>query len=267
MFTLSLAAVLLRERRRSSQNSPPLLAGLEDQLPKIVHELRAPLNAIMGFAELSKYELANKPGMERHSEYAGLIHASSEHMLGLVNNILDNSRLASGNFSIKTQPLAIAEVIDDVSAMLRASADRKSLTVSSYMQTDIPIINADRQACRQIIINLLSNAIKFTPEGGAIKLIAATHKDMVEIKIKDNGIGVPPADMPHLGKDFVQAGDNRDGSGLGLSIVKSLVNLHNGEFEFRSTQGVGSQATIRLPVEHVPDSLSANDGMRAVVNA
>jgi signal transduction histidine kinase len=90
---------------------------------------------------------------------------------------------------------------------------------------------------------------------------------MVEIKIKDNGIGVPPADMPHLGKDFVQAGDNRDGSGLGLSIVKSLVNLHNGEFEFRSTQGVGSQATIRLPVEHVPDSLSANDGMRAVVNA
>jgi cell cycle sensor histidine kinase DivJ len=220
-------------------------------LATMSHELRTPLNAIIGFAEILANERAMPLDADKRGDYARLIHESGYHLLGVVNGILDMSRIESGNFDVLAEPFALKPVIEGCCEMMALKAEASGLTLTAEIAAGLPEIVADKRALKQILINLVSNAVKFTKRGGTVTVRAGVDGEELRIIVTDTGIGIDAADLPRLGAPFFQCGSAYDrpfeGTGLGLSVVKGLVELHGGRLEIASRLGEGTAVTVRLP--------------------
>jgi two-component system, cell cycle sensor histidine kinase DivJ len=222
-------------------------------LATMSHELRTPLNVIIGFSEMLMNEHTMQLDAARRGDYAKLINDSGHHLLSVVNGILDMSKIDTGEFVIRPEPFAPGPVIKNCCALFALKASDAGLEIKLELPDELPEINADQRALKQIMINLLSNAIKFTDRGGRLTVAARVESAHVLISVEDNGVGIGAEDLTRLGDQFFQARgsyDRRhDGTGLGLSIVKGLVALHAGQILVRSRPGDGTCFTVRLPLD------------------
>jgi two-component system, cell cycle sensor histidine kinase DivJ len=230
-------------------------------LANMSHELRTPLNAVIGFSEILNRELFGALGEARYRDYARLIHESGEHLLNVVNDILDMSKIEAGKFKIVKEPFEVASLVKSCCDLMRHTAEQRSLSLIVDVAPGIPELPADKRACKQMLLNVISNAIKFTDPGGWVRVSARVEGESVELVVADNGIGIAEADLPKLGNPFVQANNSYDrsydGAGLGLSVVKGLARLHGGQLELASTLGQGTTATILLPLDSPIESVEA----------
>ena len=211
------------------------------------HELRTPLNGILGFAELLKLELADPT----HQEYAGIIRQSGEHLLNLVNEILDLAKIESGEMTFKHIPTPIAELVTECAAGHQVAAESKGLRFALHLAADLPEqFYTDPMRLRQILNNLLNNAVKFT-ERGEISLAVSLKDGDVAFTVRDTGIGIPPASLDTIFEKFKQLENfltrEHGGTGLGLALVKQLVDHMGGRIMLTSEVGVGSTFTVFLP--------------------
>ena len=219
-------------------------------LANVSHELRTPLNAILGFSEmLGDAELApREPAKQR--EYAKIIYASADHLLSVVNLILDASKIAAGTFRILPEPFALAPLIADCCDMVRLKAEAGGVALEQTANQNVGELVADKRACRQILLNLIANAVKFTDRGGRVDVGAEALGDMTLITVADSGVGIPAESLSRLGDPFFQAradyDRNFEGAGLGLSLVLGLVGLHGGSMKVESVLGVGTRVTVKL---------------------
>lgn len=230
-------------------------------LASMSHELRTPLNAVIGFSEILNRELFGALGEARYRDYARLIHESGEHLLNVVNGILDMSKIEAGKFKIVKEPFDVASLVNSCCDIMRHTAEQKSLTLEVDVAPAIPELAADKRACKQMLLNVIANAIKFTEPGGWVRVSAKVDGQNVMLAVSDNGIGIADQDLPKLGNPFVQADSSynrsHEGAGLGLSVVKGLVRLHGGTLELTSRLGEGTTATIMLPLDAVLESVEA----------
>ncbi len=219
-------------------------------LATMSHELRTPLNAIMGFSELMKGQFMGPIGTPVYAEYAADIYDSGSHLLALVNDLLDLARLEAGGREIVEEPVLVGQVVDLVLRTLAPIAERAEITVQGTVPADLPAFQADPRALRQMLTNLLSNAVKYTPAGGRAWIVARLRSEDLCIEIGDTGVGMPAADIATALQPFGRLhteGMDRAGTGLGLPIVKSLVELHDGEMEIESEPGVGTVVRLIFP--------------------
>ncbi|HHL42825.1 MAG TPA: HAMP domain-containing histidine kinase [Hellea balneolensis] len=220
----------------------------------VSHELRTPLNAIIGFSDMMRSRLFGPlPG--KYAEYADLIHNSGQHMLDLIGDVLDLSKIEAGKYELHIDEFDAADVVRSSIKMVRPSADAAQLEIVTMIEDEPDLlVEADRKAVRQILLNLLSNAIKFTPKGGRISVTAKAVGDQLDITVEDTGTGIRPSELKHLGTPYSQAENantiDARGSGLGLSLVKTLIDLHNGDFAISSHPGVGTKVEFKLPRRH-----------------
>ncbi|MCJ2136547.1 PAS domain-containing sensor histidine kinase [Methylobacterium sp. J-026] len=220
-------------------------------LANVTHELRTPLNAIIGFSEVLAGEGALSLGPDQARDYAGIIGASGHHLLGVVNTLLDMSRIQSGNFDYAPETFDIASLLRSCCDLMRLKAEAAGLTLAVSASGPVEI-TADPGACRQILINLISNAVKFTPRGGRVDLSLRGGIDGLDIVVADTGLGIGAEDLPRLGTPFFQAGAGgykrpHEGTGLGLSVVQGLVGLHGGAVLIESAPQAGTVVTVTLP--------------------
>ncbi len=222
-------------------------------LARMSHELRTPLNAIIGFSEVLETEAVGALTAERQRDYARLIRVSGEHLLQVVNGILDMSKIESGAFEIMAEPMAIAPLARTCIEMMSGQAAERHVKVNCRVTEDLPTLVADPRAVRQILINLLSNAIKFSEDGGKVTVETRTDGEEMVLSVADNGIGISADDLPLLGTPFIQADGAYDrryqGTGLGLSIVKGLAELHGGRLMMESRVGEGTTVSVRFPLD------------------
>jgi len=235
-----------REAERANDAKGRFLATMS-------HELRTPLNAIIGFSDMLVNEKEMRLDGARRREYAQLINDSGNHLLAVVNGILDMSKLDTGEFDIRPEPFGLAGAIGNCCDLLALKAREAGIELSMHVPETLPEIVADKRALKQILLNLLSNAIKFTDAGGRVKVTAEVEGTMIAIAVADTGIGIGAEDLPRIGSPFFQARgsyDRRhDGTGLGLSIVKGLASLHGGDVAIDSRLGEGTRITVRIPLD------------------
>jgi cell cycle sensor histidine kinase DivJ len=227
-------------------------------LATMSHELRTPLNAIIGFSEMLMQEQALVLNAARRREYAQLINDSGQHLLSVVNGILDMSKMESGNFEITPEPFAPRAALINCCNLLALRARENGVDLSADAPHDLPVITGDPRAFKQIVLNLVSNAIKFTERGGRVAVSAGVDGPRLMMRIMDTGVGIAADDLKRIGDPFFQAGKTyqrrHEGTGLGLSIVKSLVNLHGGEMSIESKLDEGTTVTIALPINFVAEA-------------
>ncbi|MGJ5177293.1 PAS domain-containing sensor histidine kinase [Bradyrhizobium oligotrophicum] len=227
-------------------------------LATMSHELRTPLNAIIGFSEMLMQEQALVLNAARRREYAQLINDSGQHLLSVVNGILDMSKMESGNFELTPEPFAPRAALFNCCNLLALRARENGVDLSADAPHDLPIITGDPRAFKQIVLNLVSNAIKFTERGGRVTVCAGVEGARLLLRITDTGVGIAADDLKRIGDPFFQAGKTyqrrHEGTGLGLSIVKSLVTLHGGEMSIESKLDEGTTVTVALPVNCVAEA-------------
>src|SRR5271165_138388 len=233
-------------------------------LATMSHELRTPLNAILGFSEVMKGELFGAHGVAAYKEYSNDIHVSGQHLLMLINEILDLSRVEAGRYELKEEPLSLPGVVEDCCRLLSMRAKSRNLTITEALEPGLPRIWADERAVRQVTLNLLTNAIKFTPQGGSIVVkVGWTGAGGQYVSIKDTGPGIPLEEIPivlsSFGRGSLAHKNAEEGTGLGLPIVKGLVELHGGQFRLTSKMRQGTEAVVIFPPERVMDALPALD--------
>src|SRR5262249_4622206 len=214
-------------------------------LANMSHELRTPLNAIIGFSEVLSERMFGELN-EKQEEYSKDIHASGQHLLSLINDILDLSKIEAGRMELELSAFHLPTALDSALTLLRERAGRRSIALHTNIDNRLGQIQADERKVRQVVLNLLSNAIKFTPEGGRIE-VAATPKDgLVEVSISDTGVGIAPEDQEAVFEEFrqvVRADKKVEGTGLGLTLWRKFVELHGGRIWVKSELGVGSTFT------------------------
>ncbi|RAI38329.1 sensor histidine kinase [Rhodoplanes roseus] len=225
-------------------------------LATMSHELRTPLNAVIGFSDMLVNERSLKITPERRLEYARLINESGNHLLSVVNDILDMSKLETGEFEIRPEPFALAPVVRSCCDLLGLKAREQDIRLEVAVDPALPELVADKRAMKQVLINLVSNAVKFTDRGGCVTVAARREGARLAITVEDNGIGIREDDLQRCGNPFFQSRDSYDrphhGTGLGLSIVKGLVGLHGGEIAMSSRLGAGTCVTVRIPLDCDP---------------
>jgi cell cycle sensor histidine kinase DivJ len=239
-------AVLEAARAAAEQQN----AGKSRFLANMSHELRTPLNAIMGFSDIMRQRLFG-PMTDRYAEYAELIHESGAHLLELINDVLDMSKIEADRFELAREGFDARDAVASALRLMRGQADRAGVSLRGVLPTEPMEANADRRAVKQIAFNLLSNALKFTPRGGSVTLTLQAVGDTLELIVADTGVGISPDDLERLGRPFEQAGDaiqKAAGSGLGLSLVRAFAELHDGEMCIESTLGEGTTVIVRMPV-------------------
>jgi cell cycle sensor histidine kinase DivJ len=221
-------------------------------LATVSHELRTPLNAIIGFSEMIVHEDALMLDAARRKEYAKLINDSGQHLLSVVNGILDMSKIEAGNFEISPEPFVPRSALMNCCNLLALKAREGGVDLVVNAPQELPEIVGDPRAFRQIVLNLVSNAIKFTERGGRVTICADIEEQYLVLRVDDTGIGIAADDLKKIGHPFFQAGKTyqrrHEGTGLGLSIVKSLVALHSGELTFKSKVDEGTTVTVMLPL-------------------
>ncbi|NJL09051.1 MAG: PAS domain-containing protein, partial [Methylacidiphilales bacterium] len=241
-----LAGKYAREKNRAEEAN----RAKSEFLANMSHELRTPLNAIIGFSEIMENGMfgALDP---KYYEYCQDIRLSGQHLLDVINDILDMSKIEAGRMLVQPEPVRLETLVAETLRAVSVPAGDKKLSVSARIESDL-VLHADRRAMKQILLNLLSNAVKFTPEGGAVTVRARAWGGTALLVIEDTGIGIPKAAVPRLGRPFEQAQSqftkNHKGSGLGLAISMSLVELHRGAVKIRSAEGRGTKVMLRLPL-------------------
>lgn len=243
-----------RQLREAKEASERAYAAKTQFLANMSHELRTPLNAIIGFSEMIERQLLGPIGTEKYLEYISGIRESGEHLLDLISDILDMSKIEAGKYELDLGEVQIGKILKLAIHMIEGRARDAAITVSvdQNFNDELRIV-ADRRAVLQILLNILSNAVKFTGEGGYVKLQSAERGQYVTIKVIDNGIGIPPSKINTITKPFEQVSSsyarNHEGSGLGLAITKELVEMHGGTLNIESVLGSGTTVTIRLPLD------------------
>ena len=231
----------------------------------VSHELRTPLNAIIGFSDMLLHEMFGGFKDPRQKEYVGLVRDSGQHLLAVVTSILDVSRIEAGAYATEPEPFRFIDAVDMCQSMMQLQAEAKNIDLQAQIAPDAGEINADRRAVQQILINLVSNAIKFTPDGGAVIVGAKRIGSRLHFWVRDNGIGIAEADFANLGKPFMQIQNDYtrrfEGTGLGLSLVKGLVALHEGTMSIESMPGEGTTVAISFPVNGPKDRSTDKTGV------
>lgn len=231
--------------------------GATDFLAKVSHELRTPLNSIIGFAELMKDEQLGPVGNERYRGYIRDIHDSGLYALSLINDLLDISKIKSGEFELNFTAVDLEEVITESVQSMQPQAQRRRVLLRTSFADDLPPVLADRRSVRQIILNLVSNAIKFTlPGGQVIVSVLMTEKSAVRIRVRDTGIGMSKNEVAVAMKPFKQvdaAPKSQIGTGLGLPLTKALVEANRARFKVRSASGTGTRVDVTFPKDRVAD--------------
>ena len=251
-------ALDISERRQAEEDRRLALVDAEQAnqaksefLATMSHEFRTPLNAILGFADILSHQYFGPPGEGKYREYAHDIHASGEHLLTLVNEILDLSAIEAGKQSLVKEKLSTEEVVKECKRIVENKARSSGIDLVTEVPKDLPPLYADKRASRQILLNLLSNAVKFTPEGGKVTVSVKTSKRETTLKIADTGKGIPAEKLPKLTDPFTREDTDpylaEEGWGLGLTITKSLVELHDGTLDIKSKVGEGTTVTVMLP--------------------
>ncbi len=230
-------------------------------LATMSHELRTPLNAIMGFAEVMEKEILGPIGNSTYREYSRNIHASGSHLLNIINEILDLSRIEAGRYDLHEETIRLTDIAEDCQRLVKIRADAKGLHIIEDFGANLPQVWADPRAMRQICLNLLSNALKFTPKGGRIILGVAPSEDGGQcLFVKDSGPGIPKDEIPKVLQAFGQgslAHQNAEGgTGLGLPIVQNLIQLHGGQFSLKSELRKGTEVMVTLPKKRVLHEIS-----------
>jgi two-component system cell cycle sensor histidine kinase PleC len=240
-------------------------------LATMSHELRTPLNAILGFSEVMKGEVLGPIDNANYKDYARDIHASGEHLLNLINEILDLSRIEAGRYKLHEEPVNLAHLVEECHHLVQLKARNKDISVAVNAEADLPRIWADARAVRQVVLNLLSNAVKFTQPGGKIEVrVGWTSGGGQYVSVADNGPGIPEEEIPIVlsafGQGSIAITAAEDGTGLGLPIVQALMHTHDGKFELTSKLREGTTATAIFPKSRVMEALPPidNDSLKQV---
>ncbi|HTT84767.1 MAG TPA: PAS domain-containing sensor histidine kinase [Rhizomicrobium sp.] len=224
-------------------------------LAHMSHELRTPLNAILGFSEVMSHEMYGALGNPQYVEYARLIHECGGHLLELINGVLDMSKIEAGKFDLSETAFDLEAAAGQALRLVKLQAERKGVALKTSIAPGARTVFADQRAVKQILLNLLANAVKFTPRGGTVWVAAAREGGAVELAVADTGIGIAESDLDRLCQPFEQADSapSQEGTGLGLSLVKALATLHEGEVRIQSARGEGTVVRVRLPRAAVTD--------------
>jgi cell cycle sensor histidine kinase DivJ len=241
-------------------------AGKTRFLANMSHELRTPLNAVLGFSDIMRQRIFG-PLPDRYGEYAENIHQAGGHLLDLINDVLDVTKIEAERYTLTLERFDAREVVSAAMALVRVNADDKGVSLSSVLPGDPVEVSADKRALKQIALNLLSNAVKFTPRGGSITVTVEAIGPYLEVVVADTGVGIAPEDVRRLGRPFEQAGEmeqRRQGTGLGLSLVRAFAELHGGRMNIDSTLGEGTAVTVRLPVALVARAPAPEGGAEII---
>ncbi|MDF1609511.1 HAMP domain-containing sensor histidine kinase [Hoeflea sp. YIM 152468] len=235
-------------------------------LASMSHELRTPLNAILGFSEVMAGEVLGPIDNNSYKEYVGDIHTSGQHLLNLINEILDLSRIEAGRYELNENSLALADIAEDCIALVQLKARSKNIHIIKAFEKDLPMVWADEKSMRQVLLNLLSNAVKFTPSGGEIRVkIGWTAGGGQYLAIKDNGPGIAEEEisvvLSAFGQGSVAIKSAEQGTGLGLPIVQAILAKHGGEFVFKSRLREGTEGIAILPRQRVLESMAPVAGL------
>ena len=237
-------AVLAREvAERASQTKSAFLANMS-------HELRTPLNAVLGFSEIISSEMFGPAGDRRYRDYAGLIHSAGTHLLDLISDILDMSKIEAGKIELNHQQIDATVLARECVELMAERASAAGVELHAELGAAPRALHADRRAVKQILLNLLSNAVKFTPRGGLVSVEAVEDGGLCRFTVTDTGIGIPASEIGRLGNPFVQLANSgqHTGTGLGLALVRGLADLHGGTFRISSVEGQGTKVTVTLPL-------------------
>ena len=231
-------------------------------LASMSHELRTPLNAILGFSEVMANEVLGPMGNQTYREYASDVHDSGQHLLDLINEILDLSRIEAGRYQLNEEPLMLLHVVEDCCHLMELKARNKDIRIIQDFESAMPRLFADERAVRQITLNLLSNAVKFTSSGGEIRVRAGwTAGGGQYLSVRDNGPGIPADEIPIVlsafGQGSIAIKSAEQGTGLGLPIVQGLLAMHGGEFQLHSKLREGTEAIAIFPPARVMEQLPA----------
>src|SRR5262249_29886221 len=232
-----------RQLEAASRHKSEFLANMS-------HELRTPLNAIIGFSEVLTERMFGELN-DKQEEYLQDIHASGQHLLSLINDILDLSKIEAGRMELELTDFDLPTPLDNALMLVRERAQRRTLRLSKEVDAGVGQIQGDERKIRQVVLNLLSNAIKFTPEGGRIELASVPKDGCVEVSVSDTGVGIAPEDQEKVFEEFRQVGTadkKAEGTGLGLSLCRKFVELHGGKIWVKSQLGEGSTFTFTIPV-------------------
>lgn len=260
-FNNMLSQIQIREENlRTAQRQAEMANRTKSEfLAAMSHELRTPLNAILGFSEIMKNELMGPLGKPEYKDYAGDIHDSGTHLLEVINDILDISKIEAGKLELKEERVNVNDIINKSVRLMKERAENAGFDITIEIEPDLPLLFVDARLVKQNLINLLSNAIKFTPQGGHITVRAMFDDDgAIAMAVSDTGIGIAAEDIDHVLAPFGQVDSSLsrkyEGTGLGLPLVKSFIELHGGTLTIDSTIGLGTTVTIRFPVERVVGS-------------
>jgi signal transduction histidine kinase len=221
-------------------------------LAAMSHELRTPLNAVIGFSEVMLNQVFGPLGHERYREYVDNIRASGTHLLGLINDVLDMSRLDEGELTLSKEEVKIGDLIADAVRAINLQAEAANVSLIEDVEPWLPYLRVDRRRMRQVLVNLLTNAVKFTPSDGTVRISAFRHGDNFAVSVSDTGIGMEPRQIPKALERFGQVDSSKlsrkyEGVGLGLPLAKQLTELHGGRLELESATGAGTRVTVILP--------------------
>jgi GAF domain-containing protein len=245
-------ARLFREIEEKSRQLEVASQHKSEFLANMSHELRTPLNAIIGFSEVLSDRMFGELN-EKQEEYLKDIYASGTHLLSLINDILDLSKIEAGRMELELIDFDLPTALDNALMLVRERAQRRNLTLHRDVDTGVGQVRADERKIRQVVLNLLSNAIKFTPEGGRIEVAAVSKDGFVEVSVSDTGVGIAPQDQEAVFQEFRQVGTaekKAEGTGLGLTLCRKFVELHGGRIWVKSQLGAGSTFTFTIPVHH-----------------
>ena len=268
---MRVSGAVLRQRAREAEHAARIETELASRvksefISNMSHELRTPLNTVIGFAKLiSEYDQRRLSG-DQIIEYADLIHDAATHLLAVINDILDISKIQSGKYTLDAREVQLGALIDAAVADFRSNATSLGLELDTIVAPDLPAVRGDPNKLRQVLNNLISNAVKFTPPGGSVRVTAkSSEDDGATISIRDTGVGMTEEEVKLSLTPFAQVDAShsrwREGAGLGLPIAKALVQLHGGKLKVNSSKSTGTEVIITLPCRHLVSVSRGRDAL------